>query len=127
MFQLRQQLKSELGKEASGEMGDEPPAKKGKSKLIYGKTLNDLNIESSLDKSGIDNDKWHKAKKARPEATAAISAVNAELDFTRREEVYKNHREEITAEFRSINSFPLLSVLNISLSSILGHQRRQFP
>ena len=48
----------------------------------------------------MDNAKWYKARKGKPGAAAAISAVNVEPDFDKREEIYSNHRDELVAEFK---------------------------
>lgn len=51
----------------------------------------------------MDQDKWHRAKKAKPEAAAAIVATNSELDFEQREAVYEANRPALTAEFKYEN------------------------
>ena len=51
---------------------------------------------------GLDCNKWHTAKRAKPDAVAAISAVNTEPDFNKREAVYAKYRMEIIAEFKYV-------------------------
>jgi hypothetical protein len=53
-----------------------------------------------FDIAGVDQDKWHRAKKAQPEAAAAIAATNAEMEFEKREAVYEANRSALTAEFK---------------------------
>ena len=48
----------------------------------------------------MDQDKWHRAKKAKPEAAAAIVGTNAEMEFEKREAVYEANRPALTAEFK---------------------------
>ena len=50
----------------------------------------------------MDSDKWHKAKKAKPEAAARIRATNLETEYEEREAVYEEHRDELTGEFKYI-------------------------
>ena len=57
---------------------------------------------------GIDSSKWNRAKKAKPEAAAALSATNAEVDFGKRESVFEEYREELTAEFKQVEIFHYL-------------------
>ena len=52
---------------------------------------------------GIDSFKWNSAKKAKPAAAAALSATNAEVDFGKRESVFEEYREELTAEFKQVS------------------------
>ena len=49
---------------------------------------------------GLDNEKWQRAKKAKPEAAARLRATNDETAFEEREKVFEAHRNELTAEFK---------------------------
>eukprot|EP00092_Neocalanus_flemingeri_P087963 GFUD01111089.1.p1 GENE.GFUD01111089.1~~GFUD01111089.1.p1 ORF type:complete len:578 (+),score=143.83 GFUD01111089.1:34-1767(+) len=80
--QLRQSQKLS-GNEEDGE--EQPPTKKGKTKIPY----------------GLDGSKWSRAKKAKPEAAVALSSTNAETEFEKREAVFEEHRDELTGEFKS--------------------------
>lgn len=48
---------------------------------------------------GVDSAKWNRARR-KPEATAAISAANAESEFDQREATYEKYRDELTAELK---------------------------
>ena len=56
----------------------------------------ELNLSSII---GIITDKLNKTKKMKPETISLISGTSSETDFSKREEVYKNYRPELTAEF----------------------------
>ena len=43
---------------------------------------------------------WNGARKAKPPAIAALNAANSMQEFEEREAIYKDHRDEITAEFK---------------------------
>ena len=51
---------------------------------------------------GIDSNKWNLAKKAKPEAAAAISSTNSEGDFDLREAVFEANRDAMTAAFKYV-------------------------
>jgi hypothetical protein len=53
--------------------------------------------------AGLDSQKWHKAKKAKPEAAAKLRATNTETEFEKRESVFEEHRDELTAEFKYVS------------------------
>ena len=55
----------------------------------------------------MDNDKWYDSKSDTASA-AEISRANSEVSFEAREEVYKKHREGLTAQFRYIREFSSL-------------------
>ena len=50
--------------------------------------------------SGVDMAVWNGARKAKPPAIAALNAANSMQEFEEREAIYKDHRDEITAEFK---------------------------
>lgn len=45
-------------------------------------------------------DKWHTNKKSKPEVKALIAKTSEEHDYIKREEVFKNNRDDLTVEFR---------------------------
>ena len=63
-------------------------------------SLNQSRLTIDWSSLGVDSSKWYKAKKAKPEAAAALSAANTVQSFEDREAVYEVHRDELTAEFR---------------------------
>lgn len=48
----------------------------------------------------MDSARWHKAKKAKPDAAAKLKATNSMTEFEERESVFEEHRDELTAEFK---------------------------
>ena len=54
--------------------------------------------------SGVDSDRWHKAKKAKPEAATRLKATNTMTEFEEREAVFEEHRDALTAEFKYVVS-----------------------
>ena len=100
--QLRHQLKTNPHGDDDDGVEEEPPKKKGKTKIIYGK-YHTSHYFPDFDITGVDQGKWYGAKKAKPEAAAAIVATNAELEFEKREAVYEANRPALTAEFKYEN------------------------
>ena len=101
IIQLRGQLRIENKNSVQKSQGEDgPPRKKGKGKVVYGEQFFFcLNI---LDKyvKGVDMAVWNGARKAKPPAVAALNAASKMQEFEQREAIYKDHREEITAEFK---------------------------
>ena len=50
--------------------------------------------------AGVDQEKWNRAKKPKPEAVTALNTANSLNDFAQREAIYDAHRDELTAEFK---------------------------
>ena len=50
--------------------------------------------------AGIDNSKSNNAKKATPDAAAALSATNTETQYDKREAVYDANRDALTSAFK---------------------------
>ena len=59
----------------------------------------------------MDSARWHKAKKAKPDAAAKLKATNSMTEFEERESVFEEHRDELTAEFKyAVSHFFFLTV-----------------
>ena len=84
---------------------DNPSRKGSKQKPVYG-MLFKLYFECRyyLSISGVINEKWYQQKKIKPEVATLIGQANQELDFVKREEVYKKFRAEMIVQFRCSKS-----------------------
>ena len=50
--------------------------------------------------SAVDNSKWYKVKKLKHDVAALFALMKEEPDFTTRESVYDQHREELQVQIR---------------------------
>lgn len=84
------------------EEGGQSGLKKGcKQKKIYG-IYSCVIFKPSINENdlAVDNAKWYRAKKMKPDVAALIAKTSEEQDFHKREKVYDSHREELQTQFR---------------------------
>ena len=48
----------------------------------------------------MDNSKWYKVKKLKPDVAALLAKTSEESDFTVRESIFEQHREELQVQIR---------------------------
>lgn len=83
------------------EMMTNQPKRRPEARLFMVKIIiKDILYKADFLITGVNMDKWNRAKKAKPEAVTALNAASSIDEFVRREAVYEAHRDEITAEFK---------------------------